>query len=74
MLLKDRELEERASMKAHSEEEICIQAAAAEMLLWRDRLSRELTRAGVLVLDVLHQQLTGALVSRYLEAKARGLI
>lgn len=74
VLLKDRELEERASMKAHSEEEICIQAAAAEMLLWRDRLSRELTRAGVLVLDVLHQQLTGALVSRYLEAKARGLI
>lgn len=74
VLLKDRELEERAAMKAISDDDVCIQAAAAEMLLWRDKLSRELTRAGVLVLDVLHQQLTGALVSRYLEAKARGLI
>ncbi|MEQ8277674.1 MAG: DUF58 domain-containing protein [Deltaproteobacteria bacterium] len=74
VLLKDRELEERAAMKAISNDDVCIQAAAAEMLLWRDKLTRELTRAGVLVLDVLHQQLTGALVSRYLEAKARGLI
>lgn len=74
VLLKDRELEARAAMTATSEEEVCIQAAAAEMLLWRDRLTRELSRAGVLVLDVLHNQLTGALVTKYLEAKARGLI
>lgn len=73
-LLKDREVEARAASLSTSEEEICIQAAAAEMLLWRDRVHRELQRAGVLVLDVLHHQLTGGLVTRYLEVKARGLI
>ena len=72
--LKDRELEAKAHTRARNEEELCIQAAAAEMLLWRDRLHREMQRAGVLVLDVLHSQLTGSLVSRYLEVKARGLI
>lgn len=74
VLLKDRELEARAARRARDEEEVCIQAAAAEMLMWRDRVHRELTRSGVLVLDVLHDQLTGSLVSRYLEVKARGLI
>ena len=74
VLIKDRALVERALMRATNNEEICTQAAAAEMLLWRDRVHRELTRAGVLVLDVLHHQLTGALLSRYLEVKARGLI
>lgn len=73
-ILKDRELEARASMLASTPEQLCIQAAAAEMLLWRDRVHRELQRAGVLALDVLHDQLTGSLVSRYLEVKARGLI
>lgn len=73
-LLKDREVEARASKLATSEEEVCVQAAAAEMLLWRDRIHREMQRAGVLVLDVLHHQLTGSLVTRYLEVKARGLI
>ena len=74
VLLKDRALVERAHMRASNSEEICTQAAAAEMLLWRDRVQTELIRSGVLVLDVLHHQLTGALVSRYLEVKARGLI
>jgi uncharacterized protein (DUF58 family) len=73
-LLKDREVEARASDVALSDEDVCIQAAAAEMLLWRDRIQREMQHAGVLVLDVLHSQLTGALVTRYLEVKARGLI
>lgn len=74
VLLRDRELEAKANMPARDDEELCIQAAAAEMLMWRDRLHREMQRAGVLVLDVLHNQLTGSLVSRYLEVKARGLI
>ena len=74
VLLKDRALLERAHRPARNDVDICTQAAAAEMLLWRDRVQRELTRAGVMVLDVLHHQLTGALVSRYLEVKARGLI
>ncbi|MEL7369472.1 MAG: DUF58 domain-containing protein [Myxococcota bacterium] len=74
VMLKDRMLLERAHRKAADNEQICIQAAAAEMLLWRDRVQQNLIRSGVMVLDVLHNQLTGALVSRYLEVKARGLI
>ncbi len=74
VLLKDREVEARASQVARNEEEACVQAAAAEVLAWRHRVVNEMQRAGVLVLDVLHHQLTGALVSRYLEVKARGLI
>ncbi len=74
VMLKDRALLERAHRRSMNAIEICTQAAAAEMLLWRDRMQRELVRSGVMVLDVLHNQLTGALVSRYLEVKARGLI
>lgn len=74
MLLKDREVEARAALLAETPEEICTQAAAAEVLLWRDRIVSEMQRAGVLMLDVFADQLTGALVTRYLETKARGLI
>ena len=74
VLLKDRELEARATMRAETSEEYCIQAAAAEALIWRDKIYREMQRAGVLVLDVLHTQLTASLVSRYLEVKAGGLL
>ncbi len=49
-------------------------AAAAELLGRRDRLLRELSRAGALVLDVPAGQLTPRLVNRYLEVKARQLL
>jgi uncharacterized protein (DUF58 family) len=74
VLLKDRDLELRARQAAPDSEAACIQAAAAEIVLWRQRVVSELQSAGVLVLDVFHDQLTGALVSRYLETKAQGLI
>jgi len=74
VLLKDREVEARAHGLADTPEALGAQAAAAEILLWKDRLITELQRGGVMVLDVLHHQLTGAIVTRYLEVKARGLI
>jgi len=74
VLLKDREVEARALQPAERAEDLGAQAAAAEILMWKDRLITELQRGGVMVLDVLHTQLTGAIVSRYLEVKARGLI
>lgn len=74
VLLRDADLEARAKQRATDDESLGIQAAAVELLLWRDRLALELERAGVLVLDCLHRELTGALVARYLEIKARGLI
>lgn len=74
VLLKDRELEEAAVHAARNVEDMCIQAASSEVLFWRHKIITEMQRAGVMVLDVFHNQLTGALVTRYLETKARGLI
>lgn len=74
VLLRDADLEARTHQVAVDDESLGVQAAAAELLLWRDKLTLELERAGVLVLDVLHRNLTGALLAQYLEVKARGLI
>ncbi|MEO1229017.1 MAG: DUF58 domain-containing protein [Myxococcota bacterium] len=74
VLLRDADIEERVRREAEDEETFAVQAAAVELLMWRDRVTLELERAGVLVLDVLHRDLTGALLARYLEVKARGLI
>jgi uncharacterized protein (DUF58 family) len=74
VMLKDREVEAKSTQLATDERDVCEQAAAAEIVLWRNRVLTEMQRAGVMVLDVLHSQLTGTLVSRYLEVKARGLI
>lgn len=71
-LLKDRDLEE--AVHRDTPDAVYEAAAAAEVLLWRQRLVAELQRSGVLVLDVFHRQLTGSLVARYLETKAQGLI
>jgi len=51
-----------------------ITAAAAEVLSWREKLIRDLKRAGALVLDVLPRELSPSLVNRYLEVKARQML
>ncbi len=51
-----------------------ITAAAAEVLSWRERLIRDLKRAGALVLDVLPRELSPNLINRYLEVKARQML
>jgi uncharacterized protein (DUF58 family) len=51
-----------------------VRGAAAELIVWRDRLVRDLGRAGVLTLDTTPAHLTPALVNRYLEIKARQLL
>jgi uncharacterized protein (DUF58 family) len=49
-------------------------AAAADLLNWRERVLSGLRSRGVLTLDVFPEELTGRLVSRYLEIKARHLL
>jgi uncharacterized protein (DUF58 family) len=49
-------------------------AAAAEILGWRHQVLADLQRKGVLVVDVLPENLTAPLVNRYLEIKARHLL
>ena len=46
-------------------------AAAAELIVERRRVVREMTRAGVLALDADPFKLSAGLISRYLEARAR---
>ena len=48
--------------------------AAAEVLTWRQRFSRELERQGAMILDARAGTLTPALINRYLEIKARHLL
>lgn len=73
-LLRDEDLEDRLRDPETSDGSLGIRAAAAELLLWRDKLSLGLQRSGVLVVDVAARELTGALLARYLEVKARGLL
>ena len=49
-------------------------AAAADLLNWRERVLAGLRSRGVLTLDAFPEELTGELVSRYLEIKARHLL
>lgn len=49
-------------------------AAAADLLNWRQQVLVSLRSRGVLTLDVFPRELTGQLVSRYLEIKARHLL
>jgi len=54
--------------------ELYERAAAAEAILWRDRLARDLTEAGALVLHVSPRTLTLSLINRYLRIKAQRLL
>jgi uncharacterized protein (DUF58 family) len=49
-------------------------AAAADLLNWREHVLAGLRGRGVLTLDVFPGELTGELVNRYLEIKARHLL
>ena len=54
--------------------ELYQRAAAAEAILWRDRLVRDLQEAGALVLHVSPRKLTLSLINRYLRIKAQRLL
>jgi len=49
-------------------------AAAAEILTWRHQVLSDLTRKGVLCLDVFPSEMTAPLVNKYLDIKARHLL
>lgn len=74
VLLRDAELDELASPETPQVGDLYVAAAAAELLAWRDKLVRELQRAGALVLDVRPEDITPHLVRRYLDVKTRQLL
>ena len=49
-------------------------AAAADILLWRDQVIRDLGHRGVLTVDAFPDELTAPLVNEYLKVKANHLL
>jgi uncharacterized protein (DUF58 family) len=54
--------------------DLYLRAAAAEAILWRDRLVRELQGTSALVLHVSPRKLTPAVINHYLRIKAQRLL
>jgi uncharacterized protein (DUF58 family) len=71
VLLRDTEIESLVAKRSHAPMDLFAKSAAAEELRRREGFARELRKSGVHVLDVRAEQLTPALVNRYLEIKAR---
>jgi uncharacterized protein (DUF58 family) len=79
VLFRDTDLDQLAEPTAAvapgvAELDLYLRGAAAEMVVWRDRLVRDFKAGGALVLDVPPHKLTPALINRYLEIKARQLL
>lgn len=74
VLLRDREMFDAADSPDGGEFEMYRAAAAADILLWRDQLLKDLMHRGVLVVDAFPEELTAPLVNQYLEVKAKHLL
>jgi len=74
ILMQDPELTALASSDVETEGDLYVRAAAAESLSFREGILRQLRSSGVLVLDARPEEMTPALVNRYLEVKARRLL
>ena len=74
VFLRDETLFRTAGETDPRDGQIYASAAAAEILIWRQRILSGLQHQGVLVLDTFPQRLTAPLVNRYLEIKARHLL
>lgn len=72
VLLRDQHLFQAVEEGARSH--VYRAAAAAEILLWRHQVIRDLKRQGVLVVDVEPESMTAPLINQYLEIKARHLL
>lgn len=70
----DRLAEPSTGLAAVPDGELYVAAAAAETILWRERLVRDLKTGGALVLHVPPRQTTPALINRYLQIKAQHLL
>ncbi len=70
--LKDRQVGEKAEGVSSSIDRIYQRAVATDLTAQRELALSVLTRRGCLVLDCPPQDLSGKLVERYLEIKARG--
>jgi uncharacterized protein (DUF58 family) len=70
----DRLAEPPGGLRAAPDGDLYVGAAAAETILWRDRLVRDLKSGGSLVLHVAPGKATPAVIDRYLQIKAQHLL
>ncbi|MGB1926734.1 MAG: DUF58 domain-containing protein [Rubripirellula sp.] len=74
VLMRDRNIYDAVEADLQNEQAVYRAAAAADVLLWRDQVLRDLTHRGVLVVDAFPDQLSAPLVNQYLEIKAKHLL
>lgn len=74
VLLRDREMFEAANSPGGDTFQMYRAAAAADILLWRDQVLKDLQHRGVLIVDAFPEELTAPLVNQYLEVKAQHLL
>lgn len=74
VMLRDRRLFDAADAGDGPMGQLYRAAAAADILIWRHQVLRDLAHQGVLALDVFPEEMTAPLVNRYLEIKARHLL
>lgn len=74
VLLRDRDVDRLAVGEVTDPRDLYVRGAAAEALLWREQLIRDMKAAGVLVIDAYPEQVTPQVVKRYVEIKARQLL
>ncbi|MFT4626700.1 MAG: hypothetical protein ACI8PZ_005378 [Myxococcota bacterium] len=72
--LRDREVDRLLEQPAETDDDVWNRCAAAEVVARRERSLRGLRQRGALVVDCAPSELTGTLLSRYLEVKARRLL
>jgi uncharacterized protein (DUF58 family) len=75
VLLRDRQLFAAADVPPPQDAKTLYRAAAAaEILIWRQQVLSDLSKKGVLALDVYPEELTAPLVNSYLNIKARHML
>ncbi|MEM6470818.1 MAG: DUF58 domain-containing protein [Planctomycetota bacterium] len=74
VILRDRTIFDAADHPERSELDLYRAAAAADILVWRDQVLKDLEHRGVLLVDAFPDELTAPLVNQYLEIKAKHLL
>jgi uncharacterized protein (DUF58 family) len=74
VILRDRTLFDAADHPEGGEMNMYRAAAAADILVWRDQVLKDLEHRGVLLVDTFPDELTAPLVNQYLDIKAKHLL
>ena len=74
VILRDRTLFDAADHPEGGDANLYRAAAAADILVWRDQVMKDLHHRGVLLVDTFPDELTAPLVNQYLEIKAKHLL